>query len=584
MTATTATTATAATAATPAMPPASAWPLEDSFLWRPMGNLGELVQQHAAHHPQRPALADAQGRLIDFGELDRRVQQAVAALQAEGLCTGDVVALCAANSIEHAVLLIASVSAGLTFAPLPPSATAESLARMLQDCGARVLFVDADGAHAVAGAAGEGAGAHCIALEPDAPGTAYADWAARATQPARLVAPEAAQVFDIIYSSGTTGQPKGIVHTWAMRWPQIRNAALISYRPDSVTLISTPMYSNTTLVSFLPAVGGGGLTVLMKKFNAEVFLALSQQHRATHAMLVPVQYRRLLACASFDDHDLSSYRAKFCTSAPFSAELKAEVLRRWPGGLVEFYGMTEGGGSCMLLAHEHPDKLHTVGQPMADHDIRVIDPDGCELPHGAVGEIVGRSPAMMLGYLNAPQASSAAEWHNAQGERFIRTGDLGRFDAQGFLILMDRSKDLIISGGHNVFPSDIEAVLCTHPAVEEAAVFGVPSEQWGESPVAAVTLRVGGVVGVGGVDNISAPALAAWVNERVSKLQRLQHVLLVEALPRNAIGKVDKRALRAACAVSVTALSSPVSSPPTAPHASSPSPAARPPPSAVHPS
>lgn len=517
--------------------PASAWPLEDSFLSHSMGGLGQLVRQHAAHHPRRPALADAQGLQIDFGELDCRVQQAIAALQLEGLGVGDVVALCAANTIDHAVLLIASVSAGMAFAPLPPSATAESLARMLQDCGARVLFADQDGIQAVSGAVA--IGARCIALAPGVEGTAYAEWLARARQPAMLIEPEPNQVFDIIYSSGTTGQPKGIVHTWAMRWPQIRNAALSVYRPDSVTLISTPLYSNTTLVSFLPAVGGGGFTVLMKKFNEEDFLALSQQHRVTHAMLVPVQYHRLLACEAFDRFDLSSYRIKFCTSAPFAPELKAEVLRRWPGGLVEFFGMTEGGGSCMLLAHEHPDKLHTVGQPMPDHDIRVIDPEGYELPHGEIGEIVGRSPAMMRGYLNAPQATAATDWRNAQGERFIRTGDLGRFDAEGFLILMDRTKDMIISGGHNIYPSDLEAVLRTHPAVEEAAVFGVPSERWGETPVAAVTLRDCN----GGGD---VQALVSWVNERVSKIQRLDSVLRLDVLPRNALGKIDKRALRSA--------------------------------------
>ena len=509
-------------------PTLSQWPVEDGFLNKAMGSLGELVRQHAARDPARRALADAEGRQIDFGELLRRVEHAMAAMQAEGLETGDTVAVCSANSIEHAVLLIAATSAGFTFAPLPPSGTAESLSRMVADCGARLLIVDGDGAHAATGT-------KCIALSDVAPGEPYATWAAGATQAPRWVEPHADQVFDIIYSSGTTGQPKGIVHTWAMRWPQIRDAALRVYRPDSVTLISTPMYSNTTLVSLLPAMGGGGFTVLMKKFNEAAFLALSQQHRVTHAMLVPVQYRRLLALPGFDRYDLSSYRLKFCTSAPFPPELKTEVLRRWPGGLVEFFGMTEGGGSCMLLAHERPDKLHTVGQPMEGHDIRVIDVMDKELPAGEVGEIVGRSPAMMLGYLNAPESSAATGWFDAQGQRFIRTGDLGCFDAEGFLILMGRAKDMIISGGNNIYPCDLETVLHTHEAVDESAVFGVPSERWGETPVAAVTLRNAGM---------AAGTLLAWTNERVGKVQRLHEIVVVDALPRNALGKVDKRALR----------------------------------------
>ena len=516
---------------TAAAPAVSQWPVEDGFLYKAMGSLGELVRQHAAHHPARRVLADAEGREIDFNVLLCRVERAMAAMQAEGLETGDTVAVCTANSIEHAVLLIAATSAGFAFAPLPPGATAESLSRMVADCGARLLIVDEDGAHAATGETG----AKCIALSEAAPGEPYALWVAGATKAPRWIEPHADQVFDIIYSSGTTGQPKGIVHTWAMRWPQIRDAALAVYRPDSVTLISTPIYSNTTLVSFLPAVAGGGFTVLMKKFSESAFLALSQQYRVTHAMLVPVQYRRLLALPDFDRYDLLSYRLKFCTSAPFSPELKAEVLRRWPGGLIEFFGMTEGGGSCMLLAHDRPDKLHTVGQPMAGHDIRVIDAAGEELPAGEVGELVGRSPAMMRGYLNASQASAATEWRDAQGERFIRTGDLGRFDAEGFLILMGRTKDLIISGGHNIYPIDLETVLDTHEAVEESAVFGVPSERWGETPVAAVTLRNA---------DTSVPSLLAWANECVGKSQRLHDIVVVDALPRNALGKVDKRMLR----------------------------------------
>ena len=277
--------------------------------------------------------------------------------------------------------------------------------------------------------------------------------------------------------------------------------------------------------------------MLLPKFDAGAFLALAERHRATHAMLVPVQYRRLMQHGDFDRFDLSSFRVKFSTSAPFSAALKAEVLRRWPGGLVEFYGMTEGGGSCMLAAHEHPDKLSTVGRPMEGHDIRLIGEDGREVAPGEAGEVVGRSPAMMTGYHNQPDKTREAEWWSPQGLRYIRTGDVGRFDADGFLTLIDRKKDMIISGGFNIYPSDLEAVLAAHPDVAEASVFGAPSDAWGETPVAAVALRSGATVG--------ADALRAWVNGRVGKTQRLAALHVVEALPRSPIGKVLKRELRA---------------------------------------
>ncbi len=148
----------------------------------------------------------------------------------------------------------------------------------------------------------------------------------------------------------------------------------------AVTLIATPLYSNTTLVAVIPTLAHGGCIVLLPKFEALAYLELAQRYRATHTMLVPVQYQRLLALPDFDRFDLSSFRYKFCTSAPFSATLKAQVLARWPGALVEYYGMTEGGGTCILQAHLYPEKLHTVGQPAEDHDIRLIDERGKEVP------------------------------------------------------------------------------------------------------------------------------------------------------------------------------------------------------------
>ena len=169
------------------------------------------------------------------------------------------------------------------------------------------------------------------------------------------IAPE--QPFNIIYSSGTTGAPKGIVQPHRMRWGQFER---LPYR-NAVMVVSTPLYSNTTLVAYLPTLAHGSTAVLLPKFEAGQFLRLSEARRATHAMLVPVQYRRIMEREDFGQYDLSSYVLKLSTSAPFSAALKADVLKRWPGGLVEFYGMTEGGGATMLPAHQFPNKLHTVG-------------------------------------------------------------------------------------------------------------------------------------------------------------------------------------------------------------------------------
>ena len=468
----------------------------------------DLVREHARQRGDKLAIIDG-SRKLSWSDLEKRLLRAAAALARDGLGRGDVIAIAAPMSADYLVLWLGALRAGLAVAPLPQSLHANALASMVTDSGAALLFDAARLANLEAW------------LTP--PGT---------QPPPVVIAPS--DPFNLIYSSGTTGRPKGIVQPHSQRWAHIQRGFAQGYGVDSVTLVATPLYSNTTLVSLFPTLGLGGTLVLMHKFDATEFLVLAERHRASHMMLVPVQYRRLLESPDFDRFDLSSTRAKFCTSAPFSAELKTEVLRRWPGGLTEYYGMTEGGGTCILRCHEHPEKLATVGQPAAGSDIRLIGSDGRELPVGATGEIVGRSPAMMAGYHNLPSETAAVLWHCPNGQRFIRTGDIGRFDGEGFLTLVDRAKDIVISGGFNIHPSDLEAVLVGHSAVVEAAVVGVASDKWGETPVGFVVLRAA----------VSPADLRAWANERLGKTQRLADIVVVAELPRSEIGKILKRDLR----------------------------------------
>ncbi|HMN77861.1 MAG TPA: class I adenylate-forming enzyme family protein [Burkholderiaceae bacterium] len=495
--------------------------------------IADLVAEHARDAPRAKAIVDASGTL-DYAALDALADRVAAALQREGIAPGEAVAVCAANSARYAAVFLGALRAGAALAPLSPSSTPASFDAMLRDSGARLLFVDAHGA-ALLGA--RAASPALAALQDGAPGRNFEDWLAPTGSTPRRVAITPEMAFNIIYSSGTTGTPKGIVQPHAMRWAHVMRGASLGYGPEAVTMIATPLYSNTTLVSFLPTLAFGGCVVLMDRFDALRYLETAQRHRATHAMLVPVQYQRLLAHPRFGEFDLSAFRMKFCTSAPFAAALKADILARWPGGLVEYYGMTEGGGSCALLAHEHPDKLHTVGQPLPGHDIRLIDEQGRELPAGATGEIVGRSGAMMTGYHRQPERTAEAEWFDAEGRRYIRTGDVGRFDSEGFLTLLDRRKDMIISGGFNIYPSDLEAVLRGHPAVAEAAVVGVPSDQWGETPVAWIVAHEGAA--------LDAESLRGWANARLGRTQRIAALHFIDALPRSAIGKVLKTELRA---------------------------------------
>ena len=216
--------------------------------------------------------------------------------------------------------------------------------------------------------------------------------------------------------------------------------------------------------------------------------------------------------------------------------MKLDVLTRFPGKLVEYYGLTEGGGVTVLVADEHPDKLHTVGQLAPGNDIRLINTEGQEVPQGEVGEICGRGPTMMAGYYGRDDLTADYIWRNTEGEVYFRSGDMGSFDADGFLVLSDRKKDMIISGGLNIYANDLELVLLANPDVIDVAVIGIPSEAWGETPLGLVVLREG--------STNTADNLLQEVNMKLGKSQRISTIEIRKTLPRSSIGKILKKDLR----------------------------------------
>ena len=509
----------------------------DSELEKSFGDFGALIGAWGEEKPDARALADSSSELT-WREVAQATARIAAVLQRDGLQRGQAVAILGTSNIPYALVYLAVVRAGGCAAPLTTSATPAQLAAMFKDSGAMHLFVDAA---KLADMEGVALGNIKIVMLENAVDDhpALADWMAEEGARFDASPPAATDPFNIIYSSGTTGTPKGIIHSHGMRWHQMAGGFKSIYNRDTRSLVSTPLYSNTTLAVFLPTICHGGFARIMEKFDALAYLDHAQTDQTTHTMLVPVQYSRLLTHAEFDHYDLSSFIVKFCTSAPFAAELKADVLQRWPGGLVEIYGMTEGGVVCMLQAHHHPNKLHTVGQPVTGHELIVLDEDDNRLPAGSKGVLTGRSPTMMSGYKNQPEKTREMEWRDADGNIWLKTGDIGIVDADGFVSIVGRAKDMIISGGFNIYPKDLEELLEAQPEVTEAAVVGMPSETWGETPVGFVRLT----------DAAASPdSILARVNGQLGKTQRISVLYTIDEMPRSHIGKLLKTDLRALAA------------------------------------
>jgi acyl-CoA synthetase (AMP-forming)/AMP-acid ligase II len=345
-----------------------------------------------------------------------------------------------------------------------------------------------------------------------------------------------ADASNIIYSSGTTGVPKGIVHSHHSRMYSAMGLAMgFRVNAASRTLVTVPLFSNGAWMMFLPTVAVGGTTVMMPMFDPQLFLDLSEKHRITHAFLVPTQSIGILAQPDLDQRDLSSYEIIVSSAAPLMKTTKEEILERLCPGLIELYGLTEGFAT-VLLPEETAGRVASVGKPMAGSDMVLLDDDGNEVPQGEIGEITGRGTAVMTGYHKRPDLTEEILWRDSKGRVFIRTGDMGYLDEEGYLYIAERKKDMIISGGLNVYPRDIEEVIAEHPDIAEVGVVGIPHPKWGETPFALAVPRPG--------TSPDPELIREWANAKLGKHERIFAVELREDLPRNAIGKILKRDLR----------------------------------------
>ena len=503
----------------------------------PAMDLDARLRENARRKPNDICLTD-ETRTISWHELDSRIDAVAAALWKNGIVSGDCVAFVAANSTRYVEIMLGALRLGVCVVPLSPLVSPEARGVMIRESAARILFVDQRYEQETRDTVSD---FEIVLLDELNEPQGIEAWLARTADVLSLpftpvCKPE--DPFNLIYSSGTTGRPKGIVQSRGYRSLESERMMAISGIDEySRTIIATPLYSNTSLFLFFAVLAAGGAVRLMAKFDPANYLQLCEAMLPTDVILVPVQYRRLLDMPDFDSHDLSCFRNKFSTGAPLHHELKRAIVERWPsGGLTEIYGMTEGGVACILRAHENPGKLDTVGQAVIGCDVRVIDEQGNERLPGEIGEIIGWSPTMMTAYYGQPEATNEASWFDPSGRRFQRSGDIGWFDGDGFLHLLDRKKDVIISGGFNVYATDLEMVLLSHVDVADAAVVGAPSIRWGETPVAFAVLRSG--------CSLTTEQLRDWTNARLGKAQRLAAVFVADTLPRNPVGKILKRELR----------------------------------------
>ena len=497
----------------------------------PEGGLSALVLRHSPGLGERPALIDApSGRTITYGQLGTLVGRAAAGLAARGFGQGDVLALYSPNLPEYAVAVHAALSLGGVVTTANPLYTPEELARQLEDSGARTLvtvppFVEPARAagcdDVIVFGAAEGATPFASLLEHgDEPPSVRIDPGDTALIP---------------YSSGTTGLPKGVVLTHGATAANVlQSGQLIDYGENDTIVAVAPFFHAVGFTVLLNAgLAFGSTVVSLPRFEVETFLAAIQDHRATGTVVVPPIALALARHPAVDQYDLSSLRFVGCGAAPLGVELQQEAADRLGCTVAQGYGMTETTAGIAISSMGEPERNHPeqVGILLGGTEARVVDSEtGADLGTGGTGEIWVRGPQLMRGYLNNAEATAAT----IDDDGWLHTGDIGRVDSEGRVFITDRIKELIKFKAFQVAPAELEALLCTHPAIANAAVIGAPDEEAGELPTAFIVTRA----------EVTDDELMAWVAERVAPHKRIRRVERVDAIPCSPTGKILRRELR----------------------------------------
>ncbi|MFR9732184.1 acyl-CoA synthetase [Saccharopolyspora sp. MS10] len=510
-------------------------------------NLGRYLRRTRAHQPDAEAVICGDTRLT-YAELDEASDRLATALRRLGLREGDCVATLADNRAELVVAEVALYKAGLVRAPVNARLGEREVAHLLRESAARVLLVDAE--HLSTGLAGDHLDAvvcfdrtDCSAA-PNESGGRILDYRGLLDDaPAEPVDVDCADsdIAVLHFTSGSTGELKAAIQTFGNRLALMRKMVMGDARiePGEKEVLAGPI----THASGMPLMGiffAGGCAIVLPRWDAEEFLATVERERATHAFVVPTMINAVLALPNAREYDRTSMRRLIYGAAPMSPQRIREAWELFGPVLSQGYGCGETTSGVLFLSIEDhrraiegddEELLLSCGRPRTEAEVAIVDEGGRPVPAGEIGEIAVRGPDVVPGYFNEPDLTA-----ESFRDGWFRTGDLARQREDGYVFIVDRKKDMIISGGFNVYAVEVEAVLHQHPDVFEAAVVGVPDERWGEAVKAVVVPRAG--------RSLDAAELVEFCARRLARMKKPRSVDVVESLPHNPNGKLDRRAVR----------------------------------------
>ncbi len=480
-------------------------------------------------------------KVASYADVRRSTSQLVQTLQSKGLGIGDRIAVISGNRPEVLANIAAMQIAGCIGSPLHPMGSLEDHAYVIEQAEINALVFDASLFSGRAAELKERFPA--LLLLGFGPNEVGEDYLALAESfaPQTLVAPDVQpiDVSSITYTGGTTGKPKGVLSTYrATAYMTMIQMAEWEFPEDLRMLIATPL-SHAAAAFFIPVLQKGGAFYVMQNFGPDEFFDMVEQHRITATMLVPVMLYYLMDSERAQSADMSSMETIFYGASPMSPTRLQEGIERWGQIFYQFFGQSE---APMVLTNmkkaEHdlskPGRLAACGRPAPWIQMALLDDDNKPVEAGAAGEICVRAPLVMKGYQDMPEQTA-----EAMAGDWLHTGDVGRLDEDGFLYIVDRKKDMVVTGGFNVFPREVEDVISTHDAVAQVAVIGIPDEKWGEAVKAVVVLKPGSEAS----DQLTH-ALTDLVKEAKGSVQAPKSIDYVEAIPLTAVGKPDKKVLR----------------------------------------